>query len=271
MSVRRLLGSGSHVAGRLGAFVLVLAGAFGTAYAVGERLPGHSHGSVGHTNEQHGAPGPAAQGFESGGYQLVTDHVMPGVATFHLRADDGTTVTRFTQAHGALLHVVLVRPDLSGFQHVHPEIRNDGTWDVTLTEPGQWHVVFDSTPDGASDPVVVSANLDDETQIATVPLPPADDTVDIDGLHIVRDGFTFTVTNADGGAPTGLEPYLGQPAHLVAMRVGDLAYTHLHPSGDMAGMYTFGAGITAPGTYRLFLQFGHAGQVLTVPFTVVVP
>ena len=33
----------------------------------------------------------------------------------------------------------------------------------------------------------------------------------------------------------------------------------------------FGDGITAPGTYRLFLQFGHDGDVLLVPFTVVVP
>jgi hypothetical protein len=119
--------------------------------------------------------------------------------------------------------------------------------------------------------VVVSANIDDEVPVATVPLPPADDRVEIAGLVVTRDGFTFSVANADGSMLMGLEPYLGQPAHLVAMRQGDLAYTHLHPSEGMTGMFMFGTGITEAGTYRLFLQFGYQGDVLTVPFTVVVP
>ncbi|MGB8862264.1 MAG: hypothetical protein WCC60_23615 [Ilumatobacteraceae bacterium] len=270
----------SSVVGRLGAFVLVLAGTFGTAYAIGEKLPGHSHGAAGHTHTHTGTPVPP--GFEAGGYQLVTDHVRDGLATFHLLAADGARVTEFTEAHGAVLHTIVVRPDLSGFQHVHPEIRSDGTWDVAIPEPGPWHFVFDSTPAGAPGPVVVAANLDDESKVDEVPLPAPVDTVEVDGLRVTRDGYTFGVTAVDGGAATGLEPYLGQPAHLVAMRQGDLAYTHLHPAEGMAGMpgmdapavagtFDFGAGITAAGTYRLFLQFGHDGVVLTVPFTVVVP
>ena len=266
----------SHVASRLGAFVLVLAGTFGTAYAIGERLPGHSHAGGGghtdsHTDSHTGAFTPVPPGFESGGFQLVTDHVKPGIATFHLRDANGKAVTAFTEAHGAVLHVIAIRPDLSDFRHIHPTVRADGSWDVTLPSPGEWHLVFDSTPNGAANPVVVSANLDDESPVAAVALPPADDTVEIDGLLVTRDGFTFTLTTTDGGMVMGLEPYLGQPAHLVAMRQGDLAYTHLHPIGEMSGTFMFGGGITAPGTYRLFLQFGHDGEVLTVPFTVVLP
>ncbi|HRC46039.1 MAG TPA: hypothetical protein PLS72_02080 [Ilumatobacteraceae bacterium] len=262
----------SHVVGRLGAFALVLAGTFGTAYAVGERLPGHTHSAQdGHTHTGTGMSTPVPPGFESGGYQLVTDHAHAGMATFHLRDEAGSDVTEFTEAHGSLLHVVVIRPDLSDFQHVHPTIGDDGSWDVMLPAPGQWHLVFDSTPTGAPGPVVVSANIDDETPVATVPLPPADDTVDVAGLVVTRDGFTFSVANADGSMLMGLEPYLGQAAHLVAMRQGDLAYTHLHPSEGMTGMFMFGTGITEAGTYRLFLQFGYQGDVLTVPFTVVVP
>jgi hypothetical protein len=265
----------SPVASRLGAFALVLAGSFGTAYAVGEKLPGHSHaGGVGHshTHSHSGSSAPVPPGFASGDYQLVTEHARSGGATFHLQHTDGTRVTDFTEAHGALLHVIVIRPDLSDFRHVHPEIRDDGSWDVSTDLPGQWHLVFESTPADSSAPVIVSANLDDEATIDTVSLPPADDTVDVDGLTVTRDGFMFTVTAADGAAPTGLEPYLGQPAHLVAMRQGDLAYTHLHPQdSSTAGMFMFGTGVTEPGTYRLFLQFGHDGDVLTVPFTVVIP
>jgi len=263
----------SPVVGRLGAFAVVLLGTFGTAYAVGEQLPGHSHGTTGHTHT-HPAGGmstPVPAGFESNGFQLVTDHVKPGLATFHLRGPDGTTVTKFDKVHEALLHVIIVRPDLSDYHHVHPEVRSDGSWDLTLPATGQWHVVFDSTPSGQSAPIVVSANMDDEQPVATVPLPAPNDVVQVDGLTVTRTDFTFAVTNADGSVPTDLEPYLGQAAHLVAIRQGDLAYTHLHPINDMVGMFMFGKGIEAPGTYRLFLQFGRDGDVLLAEFTVVIP
>lgn len=266
-------GTRSHVAGRLGAFALVLLGTFGTAYAVGEKLPGHSHGAAGHTHTHPsgGMSTPVPAGFESNGFQLVTDHVKPGIASFHLRGPDGKTVTKFDKVHEAYLHVIIVRPDLSDYHHDHPEVRADGSWDVTLPGTGQWHVVFDSTPSGQSNPIIVSANMDDEQPVDTVPLPAPNDVVEVDGLTVTRTDFTFAVTNADGSVPTDLEPYLGQAAHLVAIRQGDLAYTHLHPINDMVGMFMFGKGITASGTYRLFLQFGHDGQVLLTEFTVVVP
>ena len=90
-------------------------------------------------------------------------------------------MTSFQDNHGALLHAVLVRPDLSGFQHVHPTIGADGTWTVTVPE-GPWHLVFDVWPTGAASNVVLSTNADDEVPVATVPLPaPADDGRDATG------------------------------------------------------------------------------------------
>lgn len=262
----------SPVASRLGAFALLLVGTFATAYAVGEKLPGHSHSGAGHTHSHSGMNmgTPVPPGFENGGYQLVTEGVADGVATFHLNDAKGRPVSDFTEAHGAILHTIIIRPDLSDFNHVHPTIDANGSWSVKMPGSGPWHVVFDSTPTGASGPIVVAANIDDEAPVATVALPPPNDTVEIDGLIVTRVGFNFMFENADGSEVKGLEPYLGQASHLVAIRQGDLAYTHLHPSGDMSGMFMFDSGITEPGTYRLFLQFGRNGKVLTVPFTVVV-
>jgi len=79
------------------------------------------------------------------------------------------------------------------------------------------------------------------------------------------------VASVDGSPVSGLEPYLGQPAHLVALRSSDLAYVHLHPMMNMVSAFMFGTKLPQPGTYRLFLQFGYHGEVLTVPFTVVQP
>ncbi len=260
---------------RLGSFALVLAGTFGTAYAIGERLPGHNHSVTAGHHHAHGTTSPVAPGFEMNGFQLITETIDGDGATFHLRDPNGDAVTEFAHSHGAFLHAVLIRPDLSDFQHVHPVIDAGGSWTVTITAPGQWHLVFESLPvvDGteAAQPIIVTADIDDETVVATVPLPTADDSVAVDGLVVTRDGFVFTVTNADGSAATGLEPYLEQVAHLVAIRQGDLAYKHLHPMDSAAGTLDFGSGLTAAGTYRLFLQFGHSGSVLTVPFTVVIP
>lgn len=261
------------VRGRLLAFLIVLTGVFGTAYALGEKLPGHNH--AGHTHSHTAVLVPP--GFEAGDYVLVTDSVTggngtPRTLTFHLEMKDGMRVTNFEIAHEALLHTILIRPDLSGFQHIHPDITADGSWKVTLDEPGQWHLVFDSTPKGETLPVVVSANADDEVSVEPQALPAPNDNVVQDGLRIVRSGLDFTVFNEDG-TPATLEPYLGQAAHLVAIRQGDLAYVHLHavPDPTMPEMFMFGGALPQPGTYRMFLQFGHDGAVVTVPFTVTQP
>ncbi len=235
---------------RLAVFAVALVVAFGAAYAIGGRLPeqagasaeAHQHGvttttvdeSTPHTHDL--TPRPAATAAD--GYELRLDASSGDGHTLSYRVvgPDGATVTDYADNHGALLHTVLVRPDLSGFQHVHPEIHADGTWTVTVPE-GQWHLVFDVWPQGAASNVVLSTNTDDEVPVAAQPLPAADDDPTVDGLVVQRDGLTFTVTTTDGAPADGLEPYLGSPAHLIAIREGDLAYTHLHPNGTaMPGM-----------------------------------
>ena len=49
--------SSQHSTGvRLGSFALILAGSFGTAYALGERLPGHNHPASPAHQVDHEAP-----------------------------------------------------------------------------------------------------------------------------------------------------------------------------------------------------------------------
>ncbi|HKG62791.1 MAG TPA: hypothetical protein VKB28_01900, partial [Solirubrobacteraceae bacterium] len=73
------------------------------------------------------------------------------------------------------------------------------------------------------------------------------------------------------GAPVSTESYLGAGGHLVALREGDLAFLHVHPTNE-AGSDEIGFAATFPteGRYRLFLQFQVGGEVLTVAFTQVV-
>ena len=56
-------------------------------------------------------------------------------------------MTAYDVEHEKDLHLIVVRRDLTGFQHVHPLLdRTTGTWsvDVRLT-PGVWRVVADPT------------------------------------------------------------------------------------------------------------------------------
>ena len=104
--------------------------------------------------------------------------------------------------------------------------------------------------------------------------------------------LTFTMTirerEADGQYRDirGLEQWLGMPGHAVLIgsqgeQAADRVFRHLHAADGTAShgrhtMQASGAQLTfmamaddvpPPGLYRLWLQFKHRGQVLTVPMT----
>ena len=71
----------------------------------------------------------------------------------------------------------------------------------------------------------------------------------------------FTVSR--DGRPVEVEAYLGANGHLVALREGDLAFLHVHPTHGVRFESTF----PTTGRYRLFLQFKHDGRIHTAAFT----
>jgi hypothetical protein len=270
---------------RLVSYSLMLVGLFGTAYAVGERLPGHQHsGSSGDVHQHSGGSTDMAGmggsgdltdsdlarlGLSStvGDYRLVVvERTSTAVA---LRIDRaGVPVVDFTEVHGALGHLLVVRRDLQGFQHLHPVLGADGVWTATLDRPieaGAWRAVLETEPSGGG-VLVMGIDLLVGGEAAPVAVPPPSNVAIVDGLTITREGLWFTVTPSDS-----LQPWYGQSAHLVAFREGDLAYAHLHPANDVAGDYRFSGSLPGPGTYRLFLQFLADGELVTAAFTVVAP
>jgi hypothetical protein len=270
---------------RLVSYGLVLVGLFGTAYAAGERLPGHQHsGSSGDVHQHSGGSTDMAGmggsgdltdsdlarlGLSStvGDYRLVVvERTSTAVA---LRIDRaGVPVVDFTEVHGALGHLLVVRRDLQGFQHLHPVLGPDGVWTATLDRPieaGAWRAVLETEPSGGG-VLVMGIDLLVGGEAAPVAVPPPSNVAIVDGLTITREGLWFTVTPSDS-----LQPWYGQSAHLVAFREGDLAYAHLHPANDVAGDYRFSGSLPGPGTYRLFLQFLADGELVTAAFTVVAP
>ena len=120
------------------------------------------------------------------GYVLdvLDEQPAPGTATVAFRAlgPDGTPVTEYTEDHGEDLHLVAVRSDLSGYQHVHPEMAADGTWTAPLTlTPGSWRLVADTIPAGTAGDLALTGDLQVAGDYEPQPLPDPGVRTEVDG------------------------------------------------------------------------------------------
>lgn len=205
---------------------------------------------------------------------------VPGRTDFRFRVvgPDGRARSDFDEEGGVRLHLLLVRRDLTGYAHLHPTLRPDGSWSVPLTfaRPGVYRAFADFEHDGEK--TVLGTDLFVAGAATAEPLPAPSGVAHVDGFRValaapgLRAGeespLAFTVTR--NGAPVrAFERYVGMRGHLVALHEGDLAYAHVHPRDTAAGgRIDFDAELAAPGSYRLFLQFKVGGRVHTAPFTV---
>ena len=202
---------------------------------------------------------------------------------FTIEGPDGAPETSYQQTHTMDLHLVVVRRDLSTFQHVHPTRAADGTWSVPLDlDAGVYRVLADFRPTGADHPLVLGADLlvPGEREPVDPPAPRAISTT-TDGYTVALHGTPVAGRESDlvlsvskgGRAVTTLQPYLGAYGHLVALRTADLAYLNIHPAGaaddDTGGPdIAFATTFPTAGTYRLFLDFRAGDVVRTAAFTV---
>jgi hypothetical protein len=191
---------------------------------------------------------------------------------FRIADRRGQTVRDFDVEHTKRMHFIVVRRDMTGFQHLHPAENPDGTWSVpvTLADAGSYRVFADFSVGGT--PHTLAEDLSVDGTLRSQALPAPVESVDVDGLRVSltevaatageESELGFTVTR-DGRA-VAVEDYLGAKGHLVALREGDLAYLHVHPDENRL---KFMATFPTAGRYRLFLQFKTDGRVHTAAFT----
>ena len=284
---------------RLAGFAVVLAALFGGGAAAGGLLdpsaPGgearaqvgaaDAAGQGGGMEEHGGAKAMAVRGLavaENGLRLVVENPELRRGATeplrFRIVDARGRAVRDFDVEHTKRMHLIVARRDLATFQHLHPTMAADGTWTtpLRLRDAGSYRVFADFAHDGTATTLATDLRVDGDADLR--PLPASATTAEADGggydvrldSGAPRAGreakLRFTITK--GGRPVDVDPYLGADGHLVALRDGDLAFLHVHPtdhgSGDGIG---FEATFPTPGRYRLFLQFRHEGRVRTVAFT----
>ena len=201
--------------------------------------------------------------------------------TWRFRVTDcnGDDVEEFEPENGKLLHLIVVRSDFTGYQHLHPRRHADGSWSTDIETPraGDYRAIADFVVDGRKYVVGTTLRVAGAGQDRPLPAPSLRASTGGYDVELERPAqleagheaqLTFRITR-DGRPVRGLEPYLGAYGHLVALHAPDLAYSHVHPKGEDrdSGAITFDAELEEPGAYRLFLQFQVAGRVHTVAFT----
>jgi hypothetical protein len=199
---------------------------------------------------------------------------------FRIVGRRGATVRHFDVEHTKRMHLILARRDLTGFQHLHPVQRADGTWETTarIPAPGSYRLFADFSRAGRPQTLATDLRVDGRADLRDMPAPASRATSDggYDVALAPADAgpgeeaeLRFTITR--DGAPVPTEEYLGAGGHLVALREGDLAFLHVHPTNDAGSdEIAFASTFPTAGRYRLFLQFQHEDRVQTVAFTQVV-
>ncbi len=277
----------TSAAAKLAGFAAVLAAVFGVATLAGGAVgPVHDR-PVTSAGPEGGAMGAMA---DEGAVQTVRGLAVsdagltlelarrtavasrPSTLAFRIADRDGRTVRDFDVEHTRRMHLIVVRRDMTGFQHLHPRQAADGTWSVpvTLRDAGSYRVFADFSTDDT--PRTLATDLTVDGAVRGRPLPAPASSTTVDGLRVTltqgasnagtESKLGFTVTR--GGRPVAVQQYLGAKGHLVALREGDLAFLHVHPDERRLD---FMAEFPSAGRYRLFLQFQTEGRVHTAAFT----
>lgn len=193
-------------------------------------------------------------------------------ATWTLQINDaqsGQPVKDFSVVHDKLMHLIVVKKDLSWFNHIHPQHKGGGAFTVTTALPtaGDYKLYADYTPKGKAQEVpqhefsagtattaVAPQLVPDKMQgawmtkkvvahpegepnakggatyeVALMPMPMPLKAGEDSMLH-------FQVRDAKGTPIKDLQPYLGAMGHCVILSSDTKSYLHSHPmEGGMEG------------------------------------
>lgn len=209
--------------------------------------------------------------------------------TYRFRITKGdAAVRKFERDQTKLMHFYLVRSDLTGFQHVHPDMAGDGTWTAKLaaTPPGSYRVYTQfvtAAAGGEATTYTLGSPVDVAGSAGTKALPKPASTVEVDGYTVTVDGkpmagmaHDLKLSIAKDGKPVrDLEPYLDTYAHVTAFHAGDGRLAHMHPKNEVTGdgggpELTVQADLPAKGEWRMFIQFQTDGKLHTAVLTLAV-
>lgn len=204
--------------------------------------------------------------------------------TIAISDTDGDPINEFELNHEKFLHLIVVDHDLSYFNHIHPEFQGDGRFTINTTFPagGEYKVFADFVPLGGSS-TTLSEWVEVEGKEGEHAAITADSELvkEADGKEVglslsstkSNEEITLTFDIRDSMTKEGidnLEPYLGAVGHVVILSADAEQYIHVHPIDEEATGPTaqFATSFPQSGTYKIWGQFQHNGQVITAPYVI---
>ena len=160
----------------------------------------------------------------------------------------GAPITDVVISHEQPMHLIVVRDDLAGFQHVHPQpTGNPGelAYDLTLPAAGRYYLAAEFTRANGQDivkrdEIVATGATSAAATIAENRSPKTSGGVRVafGGATTLTAGretrLTFRAEDPATGAPLrNLQPYLGAPAHVVVLSADGQRFAHVH--GEAVG------------------------------------
>ena len=197
-------------------------------------------------------------------------------------------------AHTRKLHLLVVDPTLTDYQHLHPEPgRTPGEWTFSFTPHlgGKYLVFADFTPAATARGLYASAEVDVAGGGSAAVKPVAQGgqafplVTEREGYRFlleaavqpIREGqpadLKFSVTRPDGG-PVPMELVMDAYAHLVAFDEARSGFAHLHPmETDLTQkpdatrpVLNFKITIPRAGKYVIWAQVKLGGREVFAPF-----
>ena len=208
--------------------------------------------------------------------------------SFFITHAQGEAVKDFALTHTKPMHVIVVRRDLSSFQHLHPNF-DEATGQFSLSElrfpeEGEYRLFADfSVLDaGKTVPLTLWEDLTVGETYEQQPLGSEEKSKVFNGIQatlsthgplVAEKESMLMFSLSENGVPvTDLQEYLGALGHTVILKEGTLDFTHTHPleAKEQNGVVSFMVHFPSSGKYKAFTQFQREGKVFLTEFVLAV-
>ena len=183
--------------------------------------------------------------------------------------------------HERKVHLIIVSEDLEYFYHIHPTKENNGHYSVDFNIPfgGRYKLFAEYKPQGNNkitdvfEFIAAGVNKPDEVYKSQKTFFSGNEysvkLLNAENLLVGKENLIIAEFYKDGEKLkiTGLENYLGEKAHAVAISIKDKNFMHVHPM-VMEEELNLDLNFDKPDLYRLWLQFKINGVVYTADFVV---
>ena len=246
----------------------------------------HSMGSMAHSGQSETEKSGMTENIQA---KLTVANTITSKNSVPLAIDiqdkNGKVINQFHRYQEKLMHLIVVSDNLQSFNHIHPQYKGNGRFEVAASfpQPGGYTLFSDYKPAGqkeqvsvlktqapgkSSTPIKIDLNRNKTFADTKVNFSTSQTTIKADEeVHLI-----FKLKNPASDQPIAdLQPYLGEKGHLVILRQSSplkaTDYIHAHamkstPPGEVHFMTSF----PQPGNYKLWGQFNRNGQIVTADF-----